>query len=593
MDIEQARRKVGSDKIGNLKLRKYCQRRAAAMLAEQNDWKDDWRQTADYIDPTRGLFDGEGRNAGSKKRRRSRHRIINGAAAYYMRVAVAGMSSHMTSKSSPWFTLSTPDTALANRQDVKAWLQECTELLRDTLAKSNFYKAMPVVYQEDMLFGVAAMMIAESSDEVARFHPLTVGSYAIAVNGDGKADTLYRFYTWTVRQIVDRFGKEGQNGRKEPDEDSMPKEICRQWKAGKMDQPWTLHALAEPNPDARPGIGPLGVQAPQHRPYREVTWIEGAGSADHGVLEVGGHYEAPFVAVRWNPVADDLYSSSPGQDSLGDVKQLQYLEGQKLRLIDMIADPPKSVPDTMQTIGVSLMPGATNYMPQSEAGAQVSTTYTPDHNAVTAVANEIEVVRERISQAFFYNLFMMLDSLGDKSGRTATEIAQRSEEKAAVLGPTLEIVTDEGLDPIVIRVYRMMERAGRIPPPPEIMADAPIRIEYTSILAQAMKAAGSVGIERTLGMIGQIAQVNPDALDKLDVDAAIDSYANKAGAPAEMVRDTDAVQAIRAQRAQQAQMAQMAAMAQPMQQAAGAAKELASTVPQEGSLADAIMGGGA
>lgn len=40
-------------------------------------------------------------------------------------------------------------------------------------------------------------------------------------------------------------------------------------------------------------------------------------------------------------------------------------------------------------------------------------------------------------------------------------------------------------------------------------------------------------------------------------------------------------------------MAQMAAMAQPMQQAAGAAKELASTVPQEGSLAEAIMGGGA
>lgn len=581
MDIAEARGKIAADKGAAVQLRQRCSKRKAALIQRQDDWKTEWRQVSEYVDPSRGRFDGDKREGGSKKGNR-RRKIINSLATGCLRVATAGMSSHMTSKSRPWFALATPDPTMSGMHDVRVWLDEVTDLIRDTLAKSNFYKAMPVVYAEDMLFGVAVMLIAENADEVVRFHPLTCGTYAIGLDEAGRVDTLWRSYQLSARQIVQRHGKMAEGGKMVPDPSKMPRAVIESFARGGDDM-FTVEALIEPNPDVRAGLGPLGLQAPQFRPWREVVWIDGQGG--HGPLEQGGHYEAPFVALRFNPVGDDVYSTSPGIDCLGDIKQLQYLEGQKLRLVDLLADPPISAPDTMQTIGLSLMPGARNYMPQSEAGVSVAPTYTPRADALQAVMAEIETVSNRIREAFFYNLFMMLDALGDQTGRTATEIAQRTEEKAQVLGPTLEITTDEGLDPTVVRVYRMLERAGMIPPAPEMLQSVPLKIEYTSILAQAMKASGTMSIERSAAFVGQMASLfGQSALDKFDVDAAVDEYTERAGSPARIMRSEEAVQGIRAGRAQQEQMAQLAQMAEPMQKAASAYKSFTDASGGPGAM---------
>lgn len=588
MDIDTARAKLAAAASQpTLELRQHCDRRRAAMIASRADWMPDWMQVTEYIDPARGRFDGDSPGGNTKKR--SRSKIINGTATKCVRVATAGMSSHMTSKARPWFQLSTPDPAMGGRQDVRVWLDSVTTILRDTLAKSNFYKAMPVCYTEDLSYGVAAMMIVENAEEVVRFHPLTIGSYAIALDDSGKVDSLWRCYTKTARQLVQKYGKvDPDTGVSKPDPDKLPQRVIAAYNSS-PDQVFTVEALYEPNPDVRPGIGPLGVQAPKYRPYREVVWIGGSGDERHGVLDIGGHYEQPFVSIRFNPVGDDIYSACPGTDSLGDIKQLQYLEGQKLRLIDLMAEPPVSVPDSMRNIGASLAPRTKNYLPQNQNGAKIEPTYTPQPGSLQWVQAEIREVEKRIQDAFYYNLFLMLESLGEAAGRTATEIAERKEEKATVLGPTLEIVTDEGLDPTVVRVFRLCERAGLIPPPPDVLARIPLKIEYTSILAQAMKASGTSGIERTAGFVAQLATVfGPSALDKFDADQAVDEYSERTGAPASIVRDDDAVLAIRQGRAaQEAQQAALAA-AKPMADGAQAIKTLNEAVPQPGSLGEGL-----
>ncbi|MGD4365019.1 portal protein [Xanthomonas citri pv. citri] len=588
MDIETARAKLDAAAAQpTLQLRQHCDRRRAAMIAARETWMPDWMQVTEYIDPARGQFNGEGSTTTRKKR--SRSKIINGTATKCVRVATAGMSSHMTSKARPWFNLTTPDPAMGQVQDVRVWLDNVTTILRDTLAKSNFYKAMPVCYTEDLSYGVAAMMIVENPEEVVRFHPLTIGSYAIGLDDAGKVDSLWRCYTKTARQLVQKYGRlDPETGQRVPDESKLPQRIIQAYKRS-PDQEFTVEALYEPNPDARPGMGPLGVQAPKFRPFREVVWIAGSGDEKHGVLDIGGHYEQPFVSIRFNPVGDDTYSACPGTDSLGDIKQLQYLEGQKLRLIDLMAEPPVTVPDTMRNIGASLAPRTKNYLPQNQNGAKIEATYTPQPGSLQWVQQEIREVEARIQDSFYYNLFLMLESLGEASGRTATEIAERKEEKATVLGPTLEIVTDEGLDPTVVRVFRLCERAGLIPPPPAILASIPLKIEYTSILAQAMKASGTSGIERTGAFVAQMASVfGPEVMDKFDADQAVDEYSERTGAPASIIRDDDAVLTIRQGRAaQQAQQAALAA-AKPMADGAQAIKTLNEAVPQPGSLGEGL-----
>lgn len=572
------------------KLRQHADRRKLAMQQSRQPWMADWQQVSQYIDPARGRFDGDAVNTQPIKR--SRAKIINSRATYCVRVATAGMSSHMTSKARPWFNLTTPDPAMGQQQDVKVWLDNVTTIIRDTLAKSNFYKAMPVMYTEDLMFGVAAMLVVENAEEVVRFHPLTCGTFSIALNDAGRVDSLHRSYVKTARQLVERYGK---------DHPGLPETVKNAVRDSRGDTKFTVESLIEPNPDARPGIGPLGIQRPEYRPWREIVWMWTQGEdkqSQRGVLDVGGHYEAPFVCIRFNPVGDEEYSACPGTDALGDIKQLQYQEGQKLKLGDLTADPPKNIPEAMRGNGASLSPRANNYIPSNQTGMKVEATYTPQAQAMQYVMADIEAIQGRIGDMFFYNLFLMLESLGDAASRTATEIAERKEEKATVLGPTLEIVTDEGLDPTVVRVFRLLERAGRIPPPPEALRNIPIKIEYTSILAQAMKAAGTAGIERTAAFVAQMAQVSgPAVLDKFDFDQAVDEYSERTGLPASVIRDDEAVQAIREERQTRENQQAALAAAQPMQQAAQALKTLGEAQQQDGSigqgLAEQLAGGAA
>lgn len=558
-------------------LQAHCQRRKKAMKEAQNDWTPLWRMTSEYIDPTRGRFYGD---QDDKPRKRNWSKVINSTATDALGVMAAGMMSHMTPKAQPWFKVTTPDPATAELFGVRVWLDDVAQRIRDTLASSNFYKAMPVVYAEDGLFGTAPLLILEDAREVVRFYSLTAGNYAVGLDDQGRVDSLWRRYSKTARQLEQRYGLE-----------SLPP-LVRDALNKSADQAFWVESLIEPNPEERPGIGPLGLQAPRFRPYREVVWIDGVANGQNGVIDIGGHYEAPFVVARWNPVAEDIYSSCPAINCLGDIKQLQYLEGEKLRLMEQMSDPTLGVPEGLRrTGGARLRKGGQIYLPEGTANATIAPVYSPDARALAQIREEIATVEQRIQRAFFYQLFLMLEALGDKTDRTATEIVTRKEEKAAVLAPTLESITDEVLDPAIVRVFRLLERAGRIPEPPQALAEVPLKIEYTSILAQAAKAAAVGSIERTMTFVASVAQAtgDPSVMDKLDSDQVVDEYTAAVGGPASIIRSDEAVASIRADRAQQQRQQQLAQAAQPLKDASQALKTAGETVPEDGSAAQALI----
>ena len=73
---------------------------------------------------------------------------------------------------------------------------------------------------------------------------------------------------------------------------------------------------------------------------------------------------------------------------------------------------------------------------------------------------------------------------------------------------------------------------------------------------------------------GHHAKGFPEAADKLNVDEAIDEFADRAGAPPKIIRSNKDVEAIRASRAQQQQMEQMASMMPAAKDGADAARLL-------------------
>src|SRR5690606_4971074 len=206
-----------------------------------------------------------------------------------------------------------------------------------------------------------------------------------------------------------------------------------------------------------------------------------------------------------------------------------------------------------------------------------------------AVMMEERILEDRIDVAYFVNLFLAtLES--DRRQVTATEIAERHEEKLIALGPVLERTHYEGLNIDVKRAFGILQRHNVLPPPPESMADARIEVEYTSTLAVAQKAVAAGPIERFAGFVGNLAGFFPDAADKPNVDKMIDEYADAIGVAAAVVNTDEQVEAKRQARAQQQANLENAAA---LNQTADTAKLLSETDTSrdDSNLLADILGG--
>jgi len=111
-------------------------------------------------------------------------------------------------------------------------------------------------------------------------------------------------------------------------------------------------------------------------------------------------------------------------------------------------------------------------------------------------------------------------------------------------------------------------------------------VELVSMLAQAQRAIATNGVDRFVGMLGQVAQFKPEVLDKLDADAWADEYSGDLGINPKLIVDDDKVKAIRDARAKAQQQAQQAAM---MNQNADTAQKLGATPTTGGNAATDVM----
>jgi hypothetical protein len=277
-------------------------------------------------------------------------------------------------------------------------------------------------------------------------------------------------------------------------------------------------------------------------------------------------------------------------EALGAVRQLQQEQLRKSQGIDYMTNPPIQVPTNLKNRDVDRLPGGVTYYDPSTGGAGIKTAFDVrlDLNHLLA---DIQDVRECISEAFYADLFTMMAGL-DNTRMTTVEIAARNEEKMIMLGPVLERLHNELLDPLVSMTFSKMIRAGLVPPPPKALQGQELNVELVSVLAQAQKAVATNSIDRFVSGLGSLAVMKPDVLDKFDADEWVDRYSDMLGVAPSIIVASDKVALVRQQRAeQQAQ----AAKAQQMQAMANTASQLGRTpAPTQdnalGSALDAFSG---
>ena len=518
-------------------LREYVDQRLVSLRTDRWSWWQHWRQLSDFILPRRGRFLAYPNQATRGDQVGSR--IINETPVLAHRTLAAGLMAGLTSPARPWFRLSIRDFDARDNTAVKLWLDEVTRRIQVVLSQSNAYNALHVIYEELGCFGTGCMLIEEDFEDVIRCHTLTAGEYYLASSYRDEIDTLYREYVLTTGQLVERFGI----GNCSPQVKSL-------WMSGQLDKEVRVSQAIEPNDDRSPQVPGL-----KGRKFRSVIWE--CGQNPDLVLDIRGYRELPFVAPRWSVLMNDSYGRSPGMDALASSKMLQQLEKRTAQAIDKVLNPPMVADVSMKNEPASLLPGGVTYVANMvQAGFKPAYQVPPDIRGAQEKINECE---QRINQAFFADLFLMIAQLD--TVRTATEIIERKQEKMLMLGPFLERSQFELINPMIERVFALMQRARLIPSAPREIAGSHFDIECVSTLSDAQKSTATTGIERLVGFVGNLAAAKQDVLDNINFDETVREYADLLGVTQKLIvaqQQRDALRMARLKQAQQVQAAQMA-----------------------------------
>lgn len=540
-----------------LTVRRKLDRRFTKLWDNTSSWRAHWTMLFENFLPRRSGHLTGGRRKQDKKDDGSRrnNKVINNTPVLAVRVASSGMMAGVTSPSRPWFKLETTNDDLNDDQEVREWTDEVAKRIHTVFSRSNLYTSLPAVYDELLTGGTGCCLVTEDSEEVIRVHTYTLGEYVLATDKTGRTNTFMREYTMTVEQVVDEFGEENCSA-----------DVCLKYKTEKWDDVVRIrHAIVPrdtlPQTDKQKGA-PKGASV--NMDFQSIHWEVDRSETEDKLLRQKGYRRFRILAPRWYLQTGETWGRSPGMDCLGDARQLQDMEKKKARAEALGVDPPMKGPTALQQAYSSTAPGTMTYLNEGQGqNAKYEPVYTPDPRFLQFLFQDIEIVEARINSSLYVDLFLMLAS-SNRREITAREVEERHEEKLLQLGPVIERLYDELLDPLIDITFEFMLARGLIPDPPPQLEGEELKVELISIMAQAQKLVAASTVERLVGFATSLAQVKPEVLDKLDADEVLASYAELLGTDAVLLLDADEVAEVRQARQQQEQLAQGAAMAEQM-----------------------------
>lgn len=579
------------------------------MNQDRETWRSHWLDCKNLFLPyrSRWLDDGGVPNRGNKKMQY----IVDNCPMLALRTMQAGLMAGMTNPARPWFRVKPEDDAIYEQDGVAEWCEAVTDAIHQILAKSNFYRQMPVFYSEIGCFGTAAMGEYELAQDASKPHralinfmTYTAGEYWVAQDEENNVNTFIRKYKWTVRQVVEKFVSDPYDDE-DPDWENISPMTKALWRNRRWDTWVDIIHVMEPNDQWEAGT--LGTKGMKTRSvYYEL------GGDPYQLLKILGYHNQPVKVARWDVNSDSVWGHSPAMYALGDAKQLMIQQKRKMQAIDKQMEPPLIGDAGIKKTTVSQLPGDVTWVETASAntfGLKPLYEVKPD---LAAFQIEHEDNRKRIRAAMYEDVFQMMRSLDDtlKAGITATEINARKQEQLLELGPLLDRLNGEFFGPTIDDIFDIAARRSKLawqhilrnlpvplnaemyfPPPPKALQGVRLKVDYISILAQAVRVAEVQGINGITSYVLQIAPTKPEILDKVDFDKGVAILAERTGVPPEMIVSDKVVQQIRAQRQKaQAQAAQAQQATQTAQVASQAAKNLGQTPVGGNNALETLLG---
>ncbi len=533
--------------------RERADMRFGEMMNARTGFETSWRSIGEKLIPYRMRLDHQSLRGDIKD-----SQIYNSRPRLALRTLAAMIMSGITSPARMWFNLGIEDRDLAKFKPVRKYLEDYRDRTAAALQISNFYKCVSSATWIDLpSICTAVNLMEERLGKPLRFIDSPPGEYYLDINEDGEVDTCGRRRVFNSRQAMAKWGN------------ACPKVVRDAYDQCNYKTEFEFRQLIQPLAEGEPEPGLLQTG----KTYASRWWLKGV-DADKGFVHEGGFYRFPVLAPRWQSMSDCPYGYGPGWDQRADNGMLQHLELQKINITDKLGDPVTKVKG--QVTASSLLPGAVWHLPAG-ADSSAEPLYEVNPASLPAIRELIQDAEGHIDEVFMTHLSQLF-MLGDTDRtKTATEVNAQLGERAQNMGPVLESLNDEFLEPLVEGVAEYLERTGQAPELPEELDGVPIKVEFISSMHQMQQQQGMGPIQNFLQHFAILAQLRPDIIDKVGFDAMVDELQRITGIRADTVLDQIEVDQIRQARAHQEQMQQQG---MAMLAATEGMKNLGSTDPQ-------------
>lgn len=521
---------------------------------------------------------------------RNNNHIVDPTHILAKRSYVAGFLEGNTSVTRPWYRIGGSDPDSNANPENKVWLEAFTKSTLRTLSNSNFYNEAAVFYDDLGTFNTGCHLFEELADGELFFHTLVPGSYYVINNGYGEAVVLVREFSLTVKALVKTYGRKIDG---EWDWSNFSSFVKKAYNNGSYAETVDVVTLIEENEffDTKQGVGGSNRQwvTKTYELGGENTGRgQATGSFDMGSfsakdkekhLRISFSKRKPFIVGRSHSSSNFEYGErGPMLDSLGLVKSLNKKALGKDQALEQMLKPTLQGPANLKKSYITNK--SNRFIPldgMSQQQGGLKKIYEMD-SSIVAITQDVADMRQQVDRLFYADFLLFLSR--NPKTRTATEADAVVQEQQMVIGPNLQSLNHTYNVPIVEFVMDfVLDTDPLLADPPKGLQGKFLKPEFISVFAQAQRAADLPQIERYLGFIGNVAQLNPAILDKVNVDKIADIYEDRLYLPSGINRTQDETEFGR----QQAQAQQQrAAQLEELTQTASAAKDIGINVNNGG-----------
>jgi hypothetical protein len=506
-----------------------------ALKEKRREWLEQCKLITQFVIPTRGHYSDSIPTDPYKAE-------FNTKAFQYSDNLASVFSNWITSPTQKWLRFSLEDEDVMSWGPVRRWLTEAEDITARMLRNDiRFYPEVHNAYKDLINFGTNCTSVYRDVRQGNVGKPIyssyQVGEWYADYDEFGDLSVVYREF-WMNAYIA---------AKKYPDTCSkIVKDLARD----NPFKPVKIIHITEPRE-----VRDSSRIDKYNMPFASYWWE--AGNTER-ILAEGGFDYMPYQITRWGSSNNSVYSTGLGWIALKEAKGLNLLEYSATYGVNKMVNPPVQVQEGIYNL--NLGPGGITYVPpntvQGDAVKNLQTLPSSIEGALKFIVDWREILRE----IFMNKLFIFLL---ENPNATATEILERKDEKLSLLSPVIERINTEMLIPAVNNISQILMQGGFYPEPPPDLVGRTIIPQFQGVLAQAQLQHSTAAIDRIFAVTLGVAQAKPEALDKLNVDAAIDAYSSIIGVPSDVIYDKDSVDKMR-----QARQEQIAAQMQQQQQAA-------------------------